>query len=316
MLPLFLFVVFAGVPLLMEGDGIAPEDAVDDDPDTVDPDMEQGDGDLLDLIGDERGEDDPVSEGEDIDGESTEGEGAETPEDPTEPGDQQGADGEGDAPPVEEPPVEEPPVDEGGGTEILTGADETFEGTESTDQVFGFGGDDSISGLGGNDYVEGNLGDDTLLGGIGNDTLLGGGGTDQIDGGDGDDLLSADRFDEFAIFSRGEAETLSGGAGNDQLVFSGNDIVTGGEGNDQFGMVVADEGPAVVTDFLPGEDTLTLFVEGLNQAAVPPEVLFEQDIVANTTTISIGGAPVVTLEGLFDSTEVAPILRDQADLFG
>jgi len=64
MLPLFLFAIFVGVPLLMDGDNMPPEDAIDDDIDGEDTDLETGDGDLLDPTDDDQTDGDPVEDGD------------------------------------------------------------------------------------------------------------------------------------------------------------------------------------------------------------------------------------------------------------
>ncbi|MFN0042218.1 MAG: hypothetical protein ACKVSF_03270, partial [Alphaproteobacteria bacterium] len=63
----------------------------------------------------------------------------------------------------------------------------------------------------GNDTVTGGALDDTVYGGAGNDTISGGGGSDVLFGGDGDDVIDG---------GAGSLQMLSGGAGNDTLVFA------------------------------------------------------------------------------------------------
>ena len=96
---------------------------------------------------------------------------------------------------------------------------------DADDSVLGQAGNDTISGEGGADDIEGNTGDDFISGGLGNDILAGGGGTDTIFGGDGDDILSSDRLDEDADWSRGEGELLQGDAGDDQLSLADTDSI-------------------------------------------------------------------------------------------
>jgi Ca2+-binding RTX toxin-like protein len=77
----------------------------------------------------------------------------------------------------------------------------TIDGGNGNDVLFGLVGHDTIDGDIGNDTVSGDEGNDTLTGGQGNDSLTGGDGNDQLEGGTGTD-------------------TLSGGKGNDVYVVS------------------------------------------------------------------------------------------------
>jgi Ca2+-binding RTX toxin-like protein len=93
--------------------------------------------------------------------------------------------------------------------------------------IFG-GGDDTLYGDAGDDTIEGNTGDDNLFGGLGADNIAGGGGLDVLNGGAGNDTLSSDRLDSSADFSRGVGETLIGAEGEDTIIFSNADQVSGG----------------------------------------------------------------------------------------
>jgi Ca2+-binding RTX toxin-like protein len=70
----------------------------------------------------------------------------------------------------------------------LAGND-TFVGSNKTDNLNGFRGNDTMNGNGGNDTLFGNVGNDNLLGGLGNDLLIGGTGADKLTGGAGTDTL-------------------------------------------------------------------------------------------------------------------------------
>jgi len=87
-----------------------------------------------------------------------------------------------------------------------TNGDDTLDGTDRGDFLFGLDGDDTISGFKGNDLIHG---------GDGNDVLDGDSGHDQIHGGFGDDVL---------IGSVGN-DTLSGGTGSD--IFDLTDLILG-----------------------------------------------------------------------------------------
>ncbi|OED48754.1 hypothetical protein AB838_09610 [Rhodobacteraceae bacterium (ex Bugula neritina AB1)] len=78
-------------------------------------------------------------------------------------------------------------------------------------------GDDTISGGLGDDVIYGQDGDDHLSGGEDNDSISGGSGSDTLFGGPG-----------------GDADTLDGGDGDDDLVFGSGDLAQGGTGDDRF----------------------------------------------------------------------------------
>jgi Ca2+-binding RTX toxin-like protein len=113
---------------------------------------------------------------------------------------------------------------------------DTLTGTENDDTLDGGDGNDTINGLDGNDTLYGGKGNDTLLGGAGDDTSYGGAGKDTLiesDGGinfmygeSGDDSLTGG--------GNGATNTMSGGAGNDDLVGGENatNIMDGDGGND------------------------------------------------------------------------------------
>ena len=152
------------------------------------------------------------------------------------------------------------------GNDVFDGSDLTvaasFEGGSGDDVLTGGSGNDTLSGQAGNDVLTGGTGDDVLTGGSGNDTLRGNAGADQLRGGSGNDTLYADSSDTViegglgsdtlhvegstgvSIGAGAGIETAYGNAGND--VFdgsdltvaasfeggSGDDVLTGGSGND------------------------------------------------------------------------------------
>ncbi len=195
--------------------------------------------------------------------------------------------------------------------EQLTGwrGDDDLFGAAGDDVIDGFGGADFIDGGAGDDILMGDAGNDILLGGDGDDTLHGGEGQDILDGGDGDDdlrgntnigieqlypawssayvtydgevsdsyfemldLLESKAFEE-ADFS---SDILYGGAGEDMLVAGIGDVMTGGDGSDDFilGPWLADASeadlsaePALITDFDPEEDSLVIVHDAETEAA-------------------------------------------------
>ena len=97
-----------------------------------------------------------------------------------------------------------------------------------------------------------------MSGGLGDDSIAGSGGTDELNGGLGDDALSSDRLDSSGDFSRGAGETLIGAEGEDTIILSNADQVSGGADADTFNYVYRDvtSDPVVITDFDKDIDTL------------------------------------------------------------
>ena len=143
--------------------------------------------------------------------------------------------------------------------------------------VFGGAGNDRLVGGHFGDQLFGGAGADELRGGRGNDFLQGGGGSDITDGGSGNDTASfADIGTRVEVdLEAGEALYLSpGGAtivdqlisienvlgsANDDVIAGdrGNNVLTGGEGDDTF-VFRADSGRDRVTDFEVGDDLLSV----------------------------------------------------------
>jgi hypothetical protein len=140
------------------------------------------------------------------------------------------------------------------GAERDAGGPPTIRGTGAGDVVAGTAFADVIHGMGGNDVLRGGGGPDRLSGGAGNDVLQGGPGHDVLLGGPGADTL---------VGGRGN-DRLFGGPGADLLVGGpGRDVLSGGGGADVFRFTHPAEaglgmGSDVITDFVPGIDTLDL----------------------------------------------------------
>ncbi|MGZ8285657.1 MAG: M10 family metallopeptidase C-terminal domain-containing protein [Allosphingosinicella sp.] len=100
-----------------------------------------------------------------------------------------------------------------------------LNGTSGNDVIIGTSDGDTIEGLAGADRLEGLVGDDILRGGDQNDRLLDGEGNDTLEGGGGDDIIS----DSYGN------DSSNGGDGNDYIesIYSGNDVILGGAGNDE-----------------------------------------------------------------------------------
>lgn len=106
----------------------------------------------------------------------------------------------------------------------ITGIAGVAGGVSPMNHLIGSRGRDTLTGGINNDFLEGGDGNDTLIGGLGKDTLIGGLGNNSIEGGDGDDSLSGGD----------DADIINGGAGNDEIDGGGGtgDKLSGGVGND------------------------------------------------------------------------------------
>ena len=199
----------------------------------------------------------------------------------------------------------------GKGKDIIYGGldNDTLNGNEDNDQVFGGAGDDLARGGSGDDYVGGSTGNDTLYGDRGNDSISGGAGNDlingnegddNISGGEGDDSLHGGRANDFITGDQGNdilegefgVDTLNGGEGDDSLVggsgedflycSAGADTLVGGSSKDTFVLVSGTGGKNVITDFLVGEDLISL-TGGLSF----DQLNFNQAITNNITSSEI-----------------------------
>ncbi|MBE0497328.1 MAG: tandem-95 repeat protein, partial [Campylobacterales bacterium] len=89
--------------------------------------------------------------------------------------------------------------------------DDTLQGGNYNDVLFGAEGNELLEGGDGDDYLSGMEGDDMLVGGDGDDVLDGGAGDDFLLGGNGDDTY---------LFSKGGGhDTIIDSGGNDTLMF-------------------------------------------------------------------------------------------------
>ena len=141
-----------------------------------------------------------------------------------------------------------------------------LRGSSGNDKVFGAPGADNLFGDEGDDMLDGGAGNDKLDGGAGNDILIGGAGEDTLDGGADIDYatyaaasaavaaatdfgglagdavgdvyvnvegLIGSAFDDIFYGDNASANTLFGGAGNDQLFgLANDDRLIGGAGAD------------------------------------------------------------------------------------
>ena len=199
------------------------------------------------------------------------------------------------------------------------GAD-TILGGVGDDKLYGGAGDDFLLGGAGNDYLDGGSGNDVLASLSGGDTLVGGAGNDSLSGVNSvslptdtdwqtDDVgvrlldqfgadLSPTQVDRLGrAINNHDAATdpseLYGGDGNDQLAGDKGDVMTGGAGNDDFGVFyVSGDDPVTINDYHPAEDTLS--VSHLGSTALPTSVVD----VSGGAMLHLNGEPVALLAGV------------------
>ncbi len=136
---------------------------------------------------------------------------------------------------------------------VLGTKNDTLNGDNAVNWVYGQDGDDSMKGRGGRDRLFGEEGNDTLNGGKGRDRLEGGDGNDLLQGLGGIDNLRGGKGDD----------TMEGGDSNDVLIGGrGSDVVDGGAGDDNLSgstdadlFILADgHGNDTITDFAATND--------------------------------------------------------------
>ncbi len=148
------------------------------------------------------------------------------------------------------------------------------------------------------------LGGDSVFGGAGDDLISAGA---YADGGEGDDVASADEAHGGAGNDSLTGFTLFGDDGDDTL---DGDTMTGGEGTDSFiarGLVLdgaASGDVEVVTDLEPGETvtlTVSYNVSNAEDPSIlydPPEIVIEEDPVANEVRVLANGVPVLVMQNV------------------
>jgi Ca2+-binding RTX toxin-like protein len=208
------------------------------------------------------------------------------------------------------------------GNDIISadqGNDTVFGGT-GDDTLYGLEGADRLYGDDGADRIEGNTGDDYLFGGDGDDILSGGGGLDTIFGGAGDDILTSDRADSTADYSRGMGDKLDGGDGDDRIIFTNNDTIYGGAGSDLFQMVVSDGSTdmAIIDDFDPSLDRLELHytpTQDANGNDIVLQISFQIVSDDDITLVYLDGQAVAGLGGAITDTSAITLVPYSTTLY-
>lgn len=112
-------------------------------------------------------------------------------------------------------------------------------------------GNDLIFGSDGSDQIEARLGNDVVYGGFGNDRILGWQGDDDLYGEAGNDRI----FGDYEHVSDHGNDRIFGGAGDDYIrAEGGGDTIDGGPGDD----VIETDGPGAERLALSGDDTVIL----------------------------------------------------------
>ncbi|MGP6086704.1 calcium-binding protein [Antarctobacter jejuensis] len=204
--------------------------------------------------------------------------------------------------------------DDGGDTMLGEGGNDTLHGQQGADDLYGgadndvlFGGlgQDTLTGDEGADILRGDQGSDALHGREGDDTLEGGLGTDTLFGAAGNDLLIGTEFDADGADLDGK-DYLNAGAGDDTVIAGDEDIVSLGAGADVLYLGDWMTGPgAEVLDFDETEDQL-MVVYNDSEHSGEPEVTMRLNADDPTLTeITLGDEVLATLP-----TEDAPTLDD------
>ena len=224
-----------------------------------------------------------------------------------------------------------------------TGANNTLSGLKGADILIGRGradtlygglGDDELTGNGGGDWLDGGKGADTMAGGAGNDTYVVDNAGDvviessdagrdtvmtslstytltsnvenlEFSGATGPVTGTGNAVDNIITGQSDVASTLSGGAGDDELIGgsqddvldggTGEDTMTGGAGPDSFGFA-ARTGTDTITDFDAAEDRL----------------IFDGIRAADITVSHLGGDTVLQFGA--DSVVLDGVTVDRGDL--
>ncbi|MRR50604.1 MAG: DUF4347 domain-containing protein, partial [Rhodocyclaceae bacterium] len=155
-------------------------------------------------------------------------------------------------------------------TATATGGHASGDQLHNISGIIGSAFDDTLTGDAADNVLKGGAGNDTLNGGLGNDILIGGAGGDALIGGDGGDTASYEGSDAAVsvnlttgIHGGGHAagdiltgiENLTGSDWDDTLAGDvGDNILSGGRGNDTFSLIDAYNAVVANTATSVGQD--------------------------------------------------------------
>jgi Ca2+-binding RTX toxin-like protein len=124
---------------------------------------------------------------------------------------------------------------------------------QTTNTVYGTGGDNNLQGTDGNDLIRGYSGDDTLSGGAGNDYLIGGAGNDLLIGGTDGDVLTGGVGADVFRWELGDADDgrLTQDVVTDFTIDDQNGYTGSGEGDQlELSDLLQDATSDTLTDYL------------------------------------------------------------------
>ena len=149
-----------------------------------------------------------------------------------------------------------------GNDDLITGGGGILNGNQGHDTLVANGDNAVLRGGTGNDHIT-SYGANTIIGGSGNDTVMLG--EDFVEHsyiGDDMGVTTYTRVADVSLGGNGAADDAHGDDGDDIINYiDAGDTITGGHGTDTFSAIAGDEA-SVITDFRPGQETLTIYGTG------------------------------------------------------
>ncbi|MGR3485736.1 MAG: calcium-binding protein [Paracoccaceae bacterium] len=186
------------------------------------------------------------------------------------------------------------------GRDVIDGRedDDLIRLGNGADRGDGGEGDDVIFGQSGDDVLTGGAGDDRVLGGAGDDAITDVRGADDLRGEVGDDVIDGRDVDP----TRGNADLLRGGEGEDELIGDRYDTYSGDRGIDRFVIDARgdQDGVAQINDWQrnAGDGEGNFFRESIDIVTQDGtgDIDFERD--GRTVEIKIDGEEVAQVRGI------------------
>ena len=176
----------------------------------------------------------------------------------------------------------------------LRSGDDTVMGASGDEFFLANDGADIVTAAAGDDTIYGNAGTDTIYGNAGSDDLFGGQGADKLFGGRGADTLFGNFAADF-VYGNLAADSLHGGQGDDTMFGGqGNDTINGGADDDELHGNLGDD--QFRFNVNQGDDTITDFVIGVDEIALPTGTGFTISSSAFNSVVSISGGGTITVE--------------------